>query len=193
MTKILPLVFLFSLGCATIKTQIKEANARHQFSQALKNIKIEGDPVELTMKLLDEANEQMGSHDLVKIVDKVNSWLPGSDSAYQISVDEETYPGFQQRFPASTNFVWKNRSILVTKKIQYEAVKIEAGVRVYKLKRIFLGSPQFVVVVEDAPGNKDDDGLARAQALVAKKLAPQEYAQTLVEFKKRHPQFAWND
>ncbi len=192
MAKIIPIVFLFLLSCASIKTQIKEANARHRFSQALKEIKIQGDPFELTMKLLNEANEQMESHDLVKVVDKVNSWLPISDTAYKISVNDETYPSFEQR-SAGTNFVWRDRSILVAKKIQYEAVKIEAGVRIYKLKRIFLGSDQFVIAVEDAPGNKDDDGLSRAQALAVKKLAPQMFAQTLAEFRKNHPQFAWND
>ncbi|HEX4924937.1 MAG TPA: hypothetical protein VFV50_12665 [Bdellovibrionales bacterium] len=179
------LLFLVLGACSTISKTVENQKARHALAREMERIEIEGNPVDLTVALLDEALRQMSSDDATRAFARFTQFSLNSAPGYKVYVGERVYPKFRERF-LGEGFMWRDQVVDLGVALNSSDIKVEAPIRIFVLKNA--GRGRYVASVSEREGNQGND-IVKAQARVLSALAPASFQEAFARVKKQYPDF----
>jgi hypothetical protein len=175
----------FSISCSSIDTSMKQQQARFKFSDELSSVEIRGEPVELTIKLLDEAYSQMESEEATKIFGAMTRFSVGQTPGYKVIVGEKIYPKFRERFMGD-GVIWRDQIVDMKVALNSSDIRVEAPVRIFELKSI--GLNRYTASVTEKEVHQGND-IIKYKARMVRALDTEKYSFALKKVKKQFPQF----
>ncbi|MEQ1876452.1 MAG: hypothetical protein ABL958_07385 [Bdellovibrionia bacterium] len=185
-------LFLVFLGmglaaCSSIDKSMKQQQARFRLSNELSTVEIKGDPVDLTMKLLDEAYTQMESDDATRIFGAMTRFAVGQTPGYRVIVGDRIQSKFSARFMGD-GFVWRDKIVDMAVALDSSDIKVEAPIRIFELKN--MGGGRFTAWVTEKEGNQGND-IVKIKARMVRALDQDKYRLAVSRVKKQYPEFVW--
>lgn len=195
MIRILSLTLIaLSVSCASAEKSIKQQHARIKFSNALSSVEIQGDPVELTLKLLDEAYAQMEANEITRVYGSAARFGVSQTPGYKIVVGDRIYSKFREKFMGE-GIVWRDQIVDMKIALNSSDVRVEAPVRIFEL--VSHGVQKYTVTVREKEGSplgregEPPVDVVVLKARMVRALDAEKYSLALNKIKKQYPEFEW--
>ncbi len=175
------------VSCSTLDRDLKQQQARIKLDRELSTVEIRGNPVDLTIKLLDEAYIQMQADESVRASGAATRFAVGQTPGYRVVIGEKIYPKFREKF-LGEGVIWRDRIVDMSIALDSSDIKVITPIRTFELKN--RGGDRFVARFEDKSSNPEND-LIQIRAHLIQALDSEKYLKSVSKIKKQYPDFEW--